>query len=443
MSTSVAVLPRPARLRTAGAVLIGAAILPLRWLLDCPALVFIAALTSMLFRPPDLKTFPLDRVAFAVMVGAFALRLCLRRDRLKAYSATWPMLMLLLLGLFGVLQETDGAAAWSLLAAKWVVPFALFHISGSVFREEAALRKLEVFSLAVLCYLTWVSVSFLIGATSVIFPRFILDEAIGIHADRARGPLLQAVANGVCLNMLGLVAFDAFRRGILRGIWAVLLFFTVPLALLATRTRAVWLAAALSTIAVVLFGNHKRLRRPALALCALGVIAVCAALLYQADAGNLVERMQDRSPVDFRLEMYEAGWQMFTEKPLLGWGSEANIQPELEKRISNFHPERYLFHNTYLELAVERGFLGLVLYAWLFVSLFRLARKPRGTAALEDNFLDVRFRRLWPIILGVYLLNASAVVMNYQFVNGFLFTLAGILAAQDAASTTHPDCKRS
>jgi hypothetical protein len=37
---------------------------------------------------------------------------------------------------------------------------------------------------------------------------------------------------------------------------------------------------------------------------------------------------------------------------------------------------------------------------------------------------------LWPVVLAVYLLNASAVVMNYQFVNGLLFTLAGILAAR-------------
>jgi hypothetical protein len=31
----------------------------------------------------------------------------------------------------------------------------------------------------------------------------------------------------------------------------------------------------------------------------------------------------------------------------------------------------------------------------------------------------------------VYLINASFVVMNYQFVNALLFSLAGILAAQN------------
>jgi len=35
------------------------------------------------------------------------------------------------------------------------------------------------------------------------------------------------------------------------------------------------------------------------------------------------------------------------------------------------------------------------------------------------------------VLLLVYLTNACFVVMNYQFVNGLLFTLAGVLAAQN------------
>jgi hypothetical protein len=34
------------------------------------------------------------------------------------------------------------------------------------------------------------------------------------------------------------------------------------------------------------------------------------------------------------------------------------------------------------------------------------------------------------VLVGVYLVNAALVVMNYQFVNGLLFTMAGMLAAQ-------------
>jgi hypothetical protein len=38
---------------------------------------------------------------------------------------------------------------------------------------------------------------------------------------------------------------------------------------------------------------------------------------------------------------------------------------------------------------------------------------------------------LWPLLLGVYLLNGSFVVVNYQFVNGFLFAVAGLLVGQN------------
>jgi O-antigen ligase len=373
-----------------------------------------------------------DRIAFIALAAIFALRFCLRRERLQTYVATWPMLALMLIALWGVQAEGNAPQAWSLVSAKWIVAFTLFHIAGSVFRDQGSLRKLEIFSLVMLAYLALVSVFFLFDAKSFIFPRFILDEGIGIHADRARGPLLQAVANGVCLSILGLIALDSFRRRAIRGILPPLLFLIVPLALLATKTRAVWLAAAISLCYLALFGTHRRVRRPALALCIIAATAVCGAWVYEANTSALTDRLQDRSPMDFRLEMYQAGWQMFTEKPVAGWGSEASVQPEIAKRISDFHPERYLFHNTYLELAVERGIIGLGLYMWLMVSLFRLAKKPADNFVSETHFLEGQFRRLWPVILIVYLVNASAVVMNYQFVNGFLFTLAGILAAQNA-----------
>ena len=399
-----------------------------------PVLTFLGVLSAMLFRPPDLKAFPLDRVAFVILLACVGFRLCFGRERLKTYPATRPMLALLLLGLWGVLAQPYDPQAWSLLAAKWIVPFALFHIAGVVFRDQASLRKLETFSLIVFGYLAAVAVFYLVGAKSLIFPRFILDESIGIHADRARGPFLQAVANGVCLNLLGLVALDSFRRRRLRGLLAAVLLLAAPLALLATRTRAVWLSAAISIGLLALWGADRRVRHAAQVLCIMAAIGLGLTSVYQSDAGSLAERLQDRSPVDFRVVMYQTGWQMFTEKPLTGWGSGQRLQTEISRRVWDFHPEYYVFHNTYLELAVERGLVGLVFYGWLMFRLLQLSKTPPNQPEGETYFLDSRFRKLWPVMLGVYLLNASAVVMNYQFVNGFLFTLAGIMAAQNFAT---------
>jgi hypothetical protein len=64
--------------------------------------------------------------------------------------------------------------------------------------------------------------------------------------------------------------------------------------------------------------------------------------------------------------------------------------------------------------------------------MWEMWRLRRGAIpAREDGgFLDQHFHLLWPIFLGVYWVNALVVVMNYQFVNGLLFTMAGMLAAQ-------------
>jgi O-antigen ligase len=406
-------------------------VLPLKlfhlWL-NLPTFMFLVALTAMLFRPPDLKSFPIDRVAFCALVLLLCVRLCIHRQPLRTYPATWPLFALLLIGLWSALTQPYGPQAWSMFAAKWMVPFVLFHIAGLVFQDDSSLRKLEIFLLAVLIYLSAISILSLVGAKSLIVPQFITDEGIGIHADRARGPFLQAVANGVCLNLLGFVALDSFRRRRLRGVLAVLLFLAVPLAVLATKTRAVWISAALSVILLACFGSTPKLRRIALAWCVIATVVLVTLFLYRAGADSITERALDRSPVDFRNEMYRAGWQMFTEKPVFGWGNDWLIQPEVEKRISTFHPEYYVFHNTFLEIGVQRGLLGLGLYSWLMICLFRLSRRPAASES-DSAFSNLHFRKLWPLLLTVYLLNAGAVVMNYQFVNALLFTIAGILAA--------------
>ena len=107
------------------------------------------------------------------------------------------------------------------------------------------------------------------------------------------------------------------------------------------------------------------------------------------------------------------------EKPLAGRGVPP-IQAELARRISGFRVEAFFLHNTYLQIAVERGLVGLFLYLWVMFDLLRLARSRQACGS--DSFLGAPFRRLWPLILMVYMINASFVGMNYQFVNGLLFT---------------------
>jgi putative inorganic carbon (HCO3(-)) transporter len=402
-------------------------------LMVAPSLLFLGTLVLMLFHPPDFNFHSIDRFAFGLLILVVLLRACVLRQSLRfSRPVAWPMLAMLALAFYGVVSQPNNAETWSLFAAKWLVPFTLFQLSAYIFDDAQSLRRFETFSLIVLGYLTLTAIFFMIDAKELIFPRYILDESLGYHADRARGPFLQAVANGVALNLLGLLALNSFRRERLRAVPALLFLAALPLAIVATKTRAVWLSFSLSVLGLLFFSSSTRLRRACLCLVLAGAIGLAATVIFADRNTSLADRLEERGPVIFRMEIYQAGWEMFLQKPLAGWGATA-MQTELSKRISDFHQEQFFFHNTYLEIVVQYGLVGLLLYLWIVVDLFRVGRGLNRSKALLDNgFLDSEFRTtLWPLLLGAYLLNACFVVMNYQFVNGFLFTLAGLLVAQN------------
>jgi len=405
------------------------ALLPVQALMAAPPLLFLAALAAMLLRHPDVQFYEIDRVAFGLLVvGVVGRAVVLRQRLLVLERATWPMLGLTALAVASVAGQPFDTETWSLLAAKFLVPFALFHLARMVFTEERSLRQFEIFNLVVLGYLSFTAIAFLADAKSLIFPHYILDESLGYHADRARGPLLQAVANGVSLNMLGLLALHAFRRGALRGVKAFLLLASVPVAILATMTRAVWLSFA-GTVAVIIFRSQSRaLRRACLGLALAGGVGLVVVLNSPDLKKAMVDRLKESGPVEFRRAVYTGGWQMFLERPLTGWG--VNQMPsELARHVSGYKERELYPHNTYLELLVEHGVAGLALYAWLMWELWRLGRRPGGSGE-SAGFLDEQFYSLWPLLLAVYWVNAALVVMNYQFVNGLLFTMAGMLAGR-------------
>jgi O-antigen ligase len=404
------------------------ALRPLQFLMAAPSLLFLAMLAAMLLRNQNVDFYEIDRVAFALLVIAVVGRVMVQRQRLFVVErVTLPMFGLTILVLTSVVGQPFSTETCSLLASKFIVPFALFHLAGVVFTGEREFRQFEIFALLVLAYLSFIAIAFLLGARALIFPRFILDESLGFHPGRARGPFLQAVANGVSLNILGLVALHAYKRGSMRGLKILLLLASVPVAILATMTRAVWLSFAGSVVVLVLYSKNRALQRAAVGLALLAVIGF-AILSSHELRGALSDRLEERGPVEFREAVYAGSWQMFLERPLTGWGFH-QMPADLPRYVSEYKDKILYPHNTYLELLVEHGVVGLALYLWLMWEIWRLGRGaiPAGE---KNGFLDPLFHRLWPILLVVYWVNAALVVMSYQFVNALLFTLAGMLSAQ-------------
>jgi O-antigen ligase len=401
---------------------------PLHLGLAFPSILYVAAMTIFLFRPPDLFSFYADRIIFGILVFFVALRTMALRDKLPFFAGlSLPMLGLMALAVLRALREPFDAQAWSIIASKFIVPFALFHLAVLVFRNASQRRHFEVFVVLTLAYLVFIAIAFLVDARSLIFPRFILDESLGFHTDRARGPFLQAVANGVSLNLLGILvlALPQKRKAV---VW--LLWLALPLAVLATMTRAVWISFAVSTIVL----GFRLIERRLQALCALlAVVGLLVGLAIGLSDHSLRtalwDRTGERGPVAARLSVYDAGWAMFEERPLTGW-APAGMYAELARRMEGYHLRTYYVHNTYLALLVEFGVPGLALYGILFFNLFRLAwHSPPG-----ESGPVAALRKVWPILLSVYLFNAFFVDMAYQFVIGLMFTVAGMLCASEESA---------
>ncbi len=240
---------------------------PLQLGIAFPSVLYLMTLTVFLFRPPDLHLYYADRIAFGILAFFVLLRALALREKLPFVPGlTLPMLGLAGLAVFRAFREPFDAQTWSLAASKFIVPFVLLHVAILVFRAAPEQRHFEIFVSLALAYLSFTAIAFLLDARFLIFPGFILDDSLGIHADRARGPFLQAVANGVSLNILGILAIVLAQK---HRKLVLLLWLILPVAIFATMTRAVWISFVVSTIALAF-----RVAVPCLRLACVGFVLV-------------------------------------------------------------------------------------------------------------------------------------------------------------------------
>ena len=92
----------------------------------------------------------------------------------------------------------------------------MFAIAPLAFRTEAQ-RKIFLGVLVALGgYLGLTALFETVGPHALVFPRYITNPELGYHVGRARGPFLEAEANGIALFICGIaaaVAASTWRAG--------------------------------------------------------------------------------------------------------------------------------------------------------------------------------------------------------------------------------------
>ena len=177
------------------------------------------------------------------------------------------------------------------------------------------------------------------------------------------------------------------RRRLFLPQWAYPAIFALCWAgLLATRTRGSIAAGVVGCAVVLAVGVSRRNLMPMLLLGSVGV--VLGALLFLNPVLQFLSRGESTSSLkslNSRLPLWTLAGQLFEERPLLGWGLASSRGLFFDKIGLGGA------HNAYVNVAVDGGVVGLVLWGGLIVALLvalsalhqrRWAEAPLGIGVL-------------------------------------------------------------
>ncbi len=284
--------------------------------------------------------------------------------------------------------QANGSPLWHLVVG-YLFPAVLYFVGRQSALTESRVAMVHAFLAFFGIYLGLTGIAEMTGQWWCVFPGYIADPKIGLHFGRARGPMVQSVSFGLYLGICavaGLVWMQRLGRG---GKAAMLLGLLLPLAAAAlTLTRSVWMGTGLALLVWTALALKGQLRRAVL----FGAVSA-AVLAIAVNADNLAGFQREgteedtRSSATSRASFAYVSWQMFLDRPVLGFGfgqfPEAKL-PYLSDRSTALDLESIrplAHHNTYLSLLVELGVIGFLLYMtllgmWLLYG-WRLSRGSR------------------------------------------------------------------
>lgn len=370
-------------------------------------LLFVSGIAVVLFRSYVSGSLPRPRFGAAHVVMAAAL--------LFAAVSAMRYHVLLQKGPGLLLVETFG-----------ILPFATFWLGPVIFPTARERSILLVALVAMAAYLGLTALFETAGLSQLVFPRYILNPDIGLQFGRARGPFVDAEANGVGLYVGAVAAAIAtFQWQQVR--WRVLAGLICALCVagtIMTLERSIWISTAAATFAALQAGRTtRRIAIPAVA----GMVIVSALAIFAVPGlrTHVTQRLHNPESIYDRQNLEQTALNMIAARPLLGFGwdqYQAAHWPYVRQSANiPLTATTTDLHSAYLTYGVELGLLGGTL--WLFAVLIGV-----GGTALSRAPPELESWRIGLVAVLVFFLIAEAAVPPTVFVNASLWLLAGVVA---------------
>ena len=332
---------------------------------------------------------------------------------------------------------------YELLDRLGVIPFWLFFLAPLAFATEHQRRILLGTLVALGAYLGATALFETLKLYAFVWPKYILDPAYGSHGDRARGPFVEAIANGMGLFACAVAAGMAMavwrdRPRVRNACGAVLGLCAAGC--LFTLTREVWLGAAIGGLAAMAgFAELRRFVLPAIAVGA--AMTVIALATVPGFAGSVHSRTHDDSSLWVRKNVARAAVNMIDAKPLLGFGWNGFVPDSGPYfQAADTYPLKGMgvpVHNLLLRNAVELGLIGTAL--WLLALVLAVG----GAILAPPDTPELRVWRIGMVALALdFLVIINFAPSSYAFPTALLWTWAGLLGSPLTRPELAPERRR-
>jgi putative inorganic carbon (hco3(-)) transporter len=326
----------------------------------------------------------------------------------------------------GTLTEERGIVG--LLDRLSITAWVLFSIAPLVFHDR---RTRNIFLTVMVCLGGYLGVTAIlegVGLKSLAFPSYINDPNVGLHFDRARGPMAESAGFGLALFECAVVAVLASRTWV--GRFAKAMAWVVAgaclLGTLFTLTRAVWVGVGAGLLVVCLISKEWR-RRLAPAIAVAGVVLLVVLSSSSSINGKVNERSGDARSVWDRLNIADAGVRAMEEHPSfgIGWRKFMGGSSEYFRLLPDIPQTGTALdvHNVLISMGAELGLVGMFLWMAVVGSTVFAAMFWRPPPELEDWRLALVAMGVQWAIVGMF------TPFSYTFSMFFIFTFAGIVAA--------------
>ena len=218
--------------------------------------------------------------------------------------------------------------------------------------------------------------------------------------------MVQAVSYGLFLGVTMLAAYVWRHRWNRLGKMLWLLVIGIELAALAcTYTRSVWIGTALAII-VALALTLRGIWRP-IVIGGLLSSALAISVVQLDSLANLQREgsaTEARTSADMRASFTYVSWQMFLDRPILGFGFGQFYREKLPYLSDHRTPLQlelirdFINHNTYLSLLTETGLVGLGLFMAILIGWARRGwQLTRGDNPAWTALTACSSSALWPL----------------------------------------------